>query len=54
MAASITDPRLEALVARINAFDANTVVNLNNCIAAAIAYKHQAIVSVWPPVLADE
>jgi hypothetical protein len=54
MAASITDPRLEALVARVNAFDASTVVNLNNCIAAAIAYKHQAIVAVWPPALADE
>ena len=48
------DPRLKALVARVNAFNANTVVNLNNCIAAAIAYKHQAIVAVWPPALADE
>ena len=54
MAASTTDPRLEALVARVNAFDANTVVNLTNCIAAAIAYKHQVIVAVWPPALADE
>ena len=54
MAASITDPRLEALVARVNTFDATTVVNLNNCITAAIAYKYQAIVAVWPPELADE
>ena len=54
MAASITDPRLEALVARVNAFDTTTVVNLNNCTAAAIAYKHHGIVAVWPPALADE
>ena len=28
--------------------------NLNNCIDAAIAYKHQVIVAVLPPALADE
>jgi hypothetical protein len=54
MAASITDPRLEALVARVNAFDATNVVNLNNYIAATISYTHQAITAVWPPALADE
>ena len=48
------DPRLEALVARVNAFDSTTVVNLNNCIAAAIIYKHEAISAVWPPALADK
>ena len=48
------DPRIEALVARVNAFDAATVVNMNNCIAAAIAYKHQAIPAVWPPPPVDE
>jgi hypothetical protein len=48
------DPRIEALVARVNAFDATTVVNLNNCIAAAIAYKHQAIPAPWPPPPVDE
>ena len=49
-----TDPRIEALVARVNAFDATTVVNLNNCIAATIAYKHQAIAPAWPPPPVDE
>ena len=42
------------IVARVHTFDATTVVNLNNCIAAAIAYKHQAIIAVWTPALADE
>ena len=54
MVGTNTDPRIEALVARVNAFDATTVVNLNNCIAATIAYKHQEIVPAWPPPPADE
>ena len=54
MVGTNTDPRIEALVARVNAFDPNTVVNHNNCIPATIAYKHQAIVPAWPPPPADE
>ena len=54
MVGSITDPRLEDLVARVNAFDTTTVVNLNNCIAAVIAYQHHAINAVWPPAPDDE
>ena len=54
MVGTNTDPRIEALVARVNAFDHTTVVNLNNCIAATIAYKHQAIAPAWPPPPVDE